>query len=197
MAKISLDCDGVLCDFNRGFIELINKRFPGKLPRDFQPTTWNYITPEEQDEVWEDMKKIPNWWLSLEAYTDNVGALATFLKTTTNMDVYITTARTVGSGMTVAKQTSMWLNGCGVFSDMNYLGVITGCESDEKVHVYQKLGIQWSIDDKSETVEQCDRLEGHTAALLDRPWNQDAKVKWRVKSVQEFLDKVRRFDIMK
>lgn len=193
MAKIAVDCDGVLADFNSGFIELVRRVFPGRLPRDYVPTTWDYnglLTPQEMDRVWDEMKKQENWWLSLNPYMDNVGALATFMHTRTKMDVHIVTARTKGSGLTVAKQTSMWLNGCGVFSSINYLSVITGCESDEKAHIYQILGVEYSIDDKQETVEQCQRLEGHKAALLDRPWNQDAKVSWRVKSVQEFLDNV-------
>lgn len=194
--KIAVDCDGVLADFNEAYISLLRKLYPEvHIPEDFKPSSWDYpinelgLTKEQYKASWKALHDTPNFWLTLRPMS-GVGALATFLATHANEDIWIVTARCGSEGMTVAIQTQMWLNSCGIFSHLNYLGVITGANSDEKILIYKAMGMQYSIDDKAETVEQCDTLAGHKAYLLDQPWNQDAKVERRVKSVQEFLDEV-------
>jgi hypothetical protein len=133
--------------------------------------------------------------MTLSAHADNVGALAVWFYAHANHDVWICTARQPSLGATVAFQTDTWLRGCGINPCHNYLGVITA-EGDDKADVYAHAGIEYSIDDKTETVEHCDthpllKHQKHKAFLLDRPWNTGANVQRRVKSVEDFLKEIR------
>jgi hypothetical protein len=42
--KIAIDVDGVLADFAAGVVDAANSLWPGKLPRGYQPTEWNYTS---------------------------------------------------------------------------------------------------------------------------------------------------------
>lgn len=190
--KIAIDVDGVLARFEAGVESIANKIWPGKIPPGYMPHGWDYedvLTSEEWKQVWAAIKKENNFWLSLPPYTTNVGSLATFLYTTEGHDIYFVTARVQTAGMTVAKQTAYWLHTCGIYENHNYTAVLA-CDADRKVDIYEAVGIRLSIDDKGETVMACDKLANHKAYLLDRPWNQDAKPQRRVKSLQQFLEKV-------
>lgn len=189
--RISIDMDGVLARFDAGFAEVANRIWPGKIPPDYQPHDWNYgdvMTAAEFDIVWGRIKQTENFWLKLWPYSDNVCSLARFLTREKGHDVWLTTARVETAGCTVAKQTELWLQSYGLREGYNYMGVVVA-DSHLKVGVYEAMEIMASIDDKGETVEECDvRLKGHRAFLLDRPWNQEADVKRRVHSVEEFLN---------
>lgn len=194
MARITIDCDGVLADFNTGFIAEANKIWPGRIPADYVKPgydEWDGLTRAEIAQVWERIDNTPNWWLTLNALPDEVGELARFLLTQRDQDIHICTARKEGAGMTVAKQTKAWLFACGVAPGSNYLGVIPVVNSHKKASVYKALGVQWSIDDKGETVLQCDKLEGHNAFLLDRLENRNVTPKRRVGSMKEFFDAIK------
>jgi hypothetical protein len=141
--------------------------------------------------VWQVIRQTHNFWLSLEAYRDNIHSLVAFFNYNRNEDVWIVTSRTPTAGLTIANQTRVWLDRCGVNpTTSNYLGVIPVDDWNDKKHIYAAAGIEFSVDDKKETVEDCDTLKGHHAFLLDRPWNQDAKVKNRIKSLAAFFDAV-------
>lgn len=193
MAKIAIDADGVLADFNDAFTDAVNELWPKRIERGYEPVDWNYggrLNEKELDKVWEFIRGIPNFWLTLRPYHLNVAQLAGFMHTTRDHDVYIVTSRVQTKGFTVAKQTSMWLHSCGVFELHNYLAVFPVENSNYKHKIYDYADIEYSVDDKKETVELCDKLENHKAFLLDRPWNQDANVKRRIKSLKEFFDAI-------
>lgn len=197
MSKIAIDCDGVLADFNEAFMSVANRLYPGRFPPNYQPKDWNYegkITPKEQEKIWRVIQGTQNFWLGLFPYESQVGDLAHWLVKTKNHEVYIVTSRQPTSGMCVAKQTEMWVDSCGIRSIHNHLGIIVVPDSNEKWKLYQSGGFEWSIDDKPETVEQCDmihpQLYNHRAFLMERPWNGNAKVQRRVKSVGEFLRRI-------
>lgn len=193
MSKIAIDCDGVLADFATAFVEKLHKLYPAHPFTVAQWNSWNYgdkVSKEIASEVWREIRATGNFWLMLQAYSANVGALAHFFINHYSHDVWIVTSREPTAGYTVAKQTDCWLKACGLNPIHNYLGIVPVANSDDKAGIYRAADIAFSIDDKPETVEQCDHLEGHRAFLLDRPWNQDAKVKRRVGSVEEFLKEV-------
>lgn len=193
MAKIAIDCDGVLANFNDGFVELVNKMFPNRLPRGYVPATWDwdgYLTEAEIDKLFKRIKSTENWWLSLSAYPEAIGALSTWMIGVAGHDIWIVTSRIETMGMTVAKQTEWWLKSCAIYPVHNYLGVMPVPQSDMKAALYEAAEFDYSIDDKGETVEQCDEMPNHKAYLLSQPWNRDAKVKHRVKSVAEFLKEI-------
>jgi 5'(3')-deoxyribonucleotidase len=194
MAKIAVDADGVLADFDEGFIEIVNKMFPGRIPANYVHHDWDYSEVLAKDEVGKVFSRIRhhnNWWLGLSPLGSSVTDLASWLISNSGHDVYVCTARFPTVGMTVAKQTEWWLKSCGLTPVNNFLGIIVVADSTLKIDVYRATGIEYSIDDKAETVEACDALPGHKAYLLDQPWNRTAKVKRRVKAVAEFLREVR------
>lgn len=193
MAKISVDADGVICDFGRAFNEEANRIWPGKVPPGYVNTHWDDLgglTNDEQSQVWERIKASPNWWMGLQAYSENVAALEQFLEAHSGHDVYIVTSRTPTLGMSVAYQTEQWLHACGVRPHANYLGVIATDYPSEKARLYKATGMAYSVDDKGDTVAACDKRKGHSAFLLNRPWNQEAKVRRRVNGLAEFFKAV-------
>lgn len=194
MARISVDADGVLAQFGRGFLQMANTIWPGRLDVNIQPKQWEDfqgLSKAEINQVWDKINTTNNFWLSLDAYTDNVAALSRFLISTKGHDVWIVTSRTPGSGLTVSKQTMIWLFSCGVFQGVNYLGVIPSEHPSGKRAIYKAMAMGFSVDDKAETVEGCQTLEGHTAFLLDRPWNQGAKVKHRISNLEEYFKHIK------
>ena len=194
MARIAVDCDGVLANFIRAFVELFNRLHPGRNITEEAWTSWGgggQFTKAEESAMWRVIQQTENFWLGVDAYSDCVGDLAQWLMTQRDQDVWIMTSRANSAGMTTTKQTQIWLDACGVRPIHNYLGVITVPNSDDKVDICSRLDIDWMIDDKTETIESMDRFPYLHAALLDRRWNQDAQVKWRVKSMVEFLGAIK------
>lgn len=195
MARIAIDCDGVLACFTDGAIEIINTLWPGRIPDGYSPPDWYFsdvgMTSADWNRVFERIKATSNWWLYLRAYNDSITALQTFFITHTNQDIYIVTSRVPTAGMTVTQQTERWIRSCGVTPLMNYLGVIVAPHPERKAELYDALDFDYSIDDKAETVEQCDALANHRAFLLNRSWNTEAQVKHRVNSVLDFLKHIK------
>src|SRR3990167_8320586 len=109
---IGLDCDGVLADFNRDYIELIVARtgkdlFPA---RPFTITTWEYpelygYSRTEIKKVWHDIITDDSFWARLLPYSD----ARQFLDDLWDLDhdnVYFITQR---PGQTAKVQTEFWL----------------------------------------------------------------------------------------
>jgi hypothetical protein len=203
MAKVALDCDGVLADFMGSFLEILYKIYPSHPLTREKWNTWNYgglVSKAEERAVWNRIRATENFWLGINAISNNVCALARWLITQRDQDVYLVTSRTPTAGLTVAKQTDWWIRSTGVEPVNNYLSIIPVARPEDKWKVYNTMGIGWSIDDKAETVEECDAYMDfgpvpgahgtHRAYLLDQPWNQEAKVQRRVKSVEAFLREV-------
>lgn len=193
MAKIAVDCDGVISKFESGVVSAANHLWPGRLPADWCMKTWDMeetFTPAEFEQVWAEIKRTQNFWLSLAAYNDSVCALERFLIASHDHDVWIVTSRAETAGMTVAKQTDLWLRCCGIRQHHNYLAVLPVEDSKKKVDIYAAVGIEWSVDDKPETIRDCDALPGHRAYLLSRPWNAEAQPKRRIASLSTFFNDI-------
>lgn len=194
--RISLDCDGVLADFYHGLREAIQKTFPEiKLPMDWTPKNWDVsdlLTEEQLDAVWKTIKATENFWLNLPPYAENVGSLARFLATQKSQDVWLVTSRAPVAGLSIAKQTELWLQAYHVSPHHNYMGIILSEHADSKVDIYRATGIDWSIDDKIETVLQCQKLPKHRAYLLRQPANKESwgKAKLEVDTVEEYLNDI-------
>ena len=196
MAKVAIDVDGVLADFTKAFIGAVNSIWPARLKPDFVPTDWDWtnsgLTHGEISKVWWKIKKTSNWWLGLDAYSDNVGALAMWMASRTDHDIWLCTSRAVVAGLTCAKQTDIWVQSCGLRPVNNFMGIITVTNGNKKSMVYEAAEIEWSIDDKWETVIDCGLIGSfeHKAYLLNQTWNKDASVYRRVNTLEDFLLKV-------
>lgn len=194
MARIAVDCDGVLARFEKAFFETANSIWPGKCDPNYRPKAWDDFPPLTKSEFKQVQAKIAatdNFWLKTEAYSDNVGALAKFLLTNKGHDVWIVTSRWPSAGMTISMQTRLWLHTCGVSEAINYLGIIPVDDSTLKAEVYKAAQIEFSVDDKAETVEQCQDLPNHTAFLLSREWNQHGKVKHRIPNLEAYFEHIK------
>lgn len=194
MARIAIDCDGVLANFAKAFIEKLRRYEPLHPLTEETWTTWDYgglVSPALTKRVWQDIKATPNFWLGVDALS-GVGDLARWLVSRAGHDVWICTSRAEVEGMTATKQTDVWLQSVGVRGVNNYLGVMTVPLPEEKWRVYEAMGIEWSLDDKAETVIDAGLIGTfeHHAYLLDQPWNRAAGLRNRVRSVGEYLDKI-------
>lgn len=195
MARIAIDCDGVICNFVRGFNGILGQMYPGRVSIDYQPIKYDYaevMTKAEFKSAFERAHQTQNFWLSLDAYSTELGILATWLIENYNQEIWITTSRSDTPGLTATHQTDLWLRSCGLYSVHNFLGVVTIPGSENKRQFYEAARIKWSIDDKPETVIDCGGIDTfeHHAYLLDRPWNREASVYNRVKSLDAFLRKI-------
>lgn len=192
MARMAIDCDGVLADFVGAFVRLYNSRRMSRRITAEDWTNWGgggQFNRKEEKEMWKVITATPNWWLSVEALP-GVGELARWMSGQSGHDIWVVTSRTETAGMTATKQTERWLQECRLNPGNNYLGVITVPDSDDKVNLVSKLDIDWIIDDKADTIEQMDRFPYLKAALLTQTWNHMATPKWRVNSVAEFLSSI-------
>jgi 5' nucleotidase, deoxy (Pyrimidine), cytosolic type C protein (NT5C) len=192
---ISFDIDGVLASFNDNLAKVVNLRWPGRIAPDFEPNDWNYtgtIAKNEWDQIWKDIKATPNFWRRQLPYIRNVDAAVKYINATPETTVYFMTARPDTEGGTAYEQTLDWLIEHRLYPfDREVTTPIVVSDPKEKQGIIQELKIDFSIDDKQETVEQCNSIPNHKALLLDRPWNRTS-TQPRVYSVDHFLDVVRR-----
>lgn len=172
---ISVDVDGVLSQFEHGWIKLVNKRFPEKnVPADFVPNDWSYseiLTPDEFKQLWPDVIATKYFWENLPAYGDNVRALGIFLREMDHKyNVYYITSRPDTKGGTALEQTRLWLRARRLYPEGSSIIVVR--DPAEKEHMLRGIGAFASIDDYLPTVQRAMKIEGHHAWLLDRPWNR-------------------------
>lgn len=196
MARIAIDCDGVLADFSKAFIAEVNEVWPGRLSKDYRPNDWDWtssgLTKAEIGKVWKALKKKDNWWLGLDALP-GLSELAIWLTAQVNHDIWICTARADTAGLTTTKQTELWLHSCGLRAVNNFVGVITVPDGNDKRQIYEAMKIAYSLDDKTETIVDCNLIDSmeHHAYLLKQTWNEGAPVHNKVDSVEAFLKKIK------
>lgn len=189
--KIAVDVDEVLAQFNAAAARVVNRLRPGLLPKDFDGTPYGWIKQYGvEDILWSHIQSSPNWWMSLDAYAKNVWATIQFAHAGPHV-ITLCTARARTVGGTVEKQTMEWLRMCG-FSQppIGYVSAHVVDSSKDKRMYYQVADIKYSVDDFGPTVEECNKIPGHIAFVLDRPWNKEYVGEPRVESLDEFFYKI-------
>lgn len=191
--KIGFDVDGVLSDFIKAFGNVARSLYGSKrIPANFVPTDWNFgnlLTKEEMKETWKAVANTENFWAKEEPIFGVKDVLKNFIKSNPG-DIWFITARTQGTGATIAKQTQRWLRSTlGIYPE-DYCGIITVDKPEYKKAMMQAMGLNCFIDDHGPTIEDLDTVEGLEAYLLDAPWNQDAKVKNRIASLDAYLKEI-------
>lgn len=195
---ISIDIDGVLANFDQGFVKLVNKEFPEKnIPADFSTEHWDYrqiLSPEEFKNVWPKLvTDTKRFWETLNPYEDNVKALARFIpRNHKYFDIYFVTARLNTAGDSAFSQTAKWL----IAQHLSWYNtsLIVVKKAADKVGLLDTLGAQYSIDDYLPTVTSLEReLPEHVAYLYDRPWNREGRPQLEkalnvASDLQEWLD---------
>lgn len=168
---IGCDVDGILADFNTGFIDLIvaiagRDLFP---PRPFDIPCWDYpqeygYTAEEVAAVWAHIQVSATFWASLAPYPD-AEEMIRYLRAAVQAmdDVYFVTSR---PGLTAKLQTERWLRKLG-------FGSPTVLISSNKGYVARALSFDVYIDDRWENVVDVAQWAPRTKVMLmDRPWNR-------------------------
>lgn len=196
--RIAFDCDGVLTCFEKNVYLVAEELWPGKMPKGYIPTDWDYtdiFTKKEWNEVWAKIKGISDFWLRQPEMPESVQALKNF-RITNNTPIWFITSRMATGGVSARYQTQLWLLQRQLISIGDLEKVIAVTKPEEKEQYIKDLGIDFSIDDLGTTVERHNRIGGHTscreqhqAYLLDQPWNQECKEP-RVYSVKQFLETI-------
>lgn len=191
--RLGLDLDGVLCDFNKAFIQ----RVIGVTNRDLFPLRpfnipcWDYpqfykYTAEEVSAVWEHIKQDPDFWRGLGGYPETGNLLYLLRHWRRDVhDVYFITSR---PGQSAKWQTEGWLRAYGYDSPTVLISSAKGaCAKALKLDLY--------IDDRW---ENCVDTAPHCKTyLLTQPWNvEQAKGALAhgivvIRSLEEFIDVLR------
>jgi 5'(3')-deoxyribonucleotidase len=192
--KICFDMDGVLASFEKNVIKVANARWPGKLPEDYVPEDWDYkdkLTKEEWTQVWADIQMIPDFWMRQPEIPEAVEALLEYRQNSKN-PIWFITSRIPTGGISARYQTQLWLMKHRLISyhNMETSRVIAVIKAEDKQKWIEEFKIDVSIDDLAPTVERHNKIQGHKAYLLRRPWNRHCIDQPTVHSVKEFLEKI-------
>lgn len=172
--KIGFDVDGVLANFNPGYIQQCidvtgrNLFLPGD---DVNPPVWDFAglrgyTIGEMNEAKKSIKESSDFWQSLPGYADNCEALAKFWFQDWNgeHDVYFITHR---GGVTAKVQTERWL----MYQGIDPTVLIVGAQ--EKGNVARALSLDVYVDDYYPNCEDVVRTSPLTRCyVLDRAYNR-------------------------
>lgn len=186
--KIFLDIDGVLSSFTKNLNPVVNSIWPGKLAVDYVPRDWHYqdaIAPGEWDTIWQEVKKIPDFWYRSEPIESNVSALRMWMQYSEQEIFYITSRMPTG-GVDAKSQTQLWLHKHGLYDGTQI--VIATDHASEKADWVQRYDIDLGIEDYAPTADALNLLPDHKCYLLTQPWNANVTSRSdRVSSLHGFL----------
>lgn len=189
---IACDIDGVLAQFEGGFLKKLLEAVPGKLdiPYNF---SWQDITcwdwPQDQlgytnaqtDAAWELVKQDEHFWISLQPY-DDARAFLMGLRDLTqgDDDVYFCTHR---YGKHAKRQTETWLRMVGWHDHPTVLLV------EGKGITCKALQVDFYVDDKrSHAVAVRDQSKHTQGFLLKRGWNSEVPGVPTIETLRQFLN---------
>ena len=185
--SIAVDLDGVIACFVESAKPYVEKVIGKRLPVDYQPPDWGWgdaVTDVQWTEVWKLIRQEKGFWLGLKPFKENVDELYSFINRTPQCRVYYCTSRIQTGGQPPQAQCEMWLEDQGLLPRGEDRVIIS--RGEDKHRVYKELQINYSIDDKPETIYDCLYYEGHMPFLLDRSYNRNWQLP-RVYSMEEFL----------
>ena len=191
MARIGIDLDGCLANFNDAYTALLTKESGVEFPptSDEWPTEWYYDRPEgvsaaHRSAAWEVIKSTDFWGrlTPLEGALDSLQRLN--ILRATGHDIYFITSR---PGKMAKFYTEEWLRLSGMQNP-------TVLIASNKGPVAQGLELDVFVDDKPENLNDVAEARAEVRAyLVDRPYNRTYLPPLcgggvRVKSVGEMLD---------
>ena len=206
MAKIGIDMDGVLANFNFAYAALLEQVSGQRLFHEGYrgdpnwPATWNYARDagyeDYEHEAWQRiLSPATKFWESLDALPGIGQTIHTLDQLSQTHDVYFITTR---PGPDAKQQTEEWLMEQGMFNPTVLIS--TG----NKLPLIQGLGLDAFIDDKPENVQHLSKPERQTDGVWLTEWTPVCKQTFivdapynrvgicggvtRVKNVQEALD---------
>ena len=179
--RLGIDLDGVLADFVSAFnalaFDLLGVQAP---PAD----CWDYMkkggmTRRQEEQLWDHVRDSPNFWSSLQPYSETPRVLPR-LASTTHAIYFITSRRSP----TAKVQSEDWLMKMGHPRP-------TVCISSQKGLLCRALRITHFLDDHTANVQQVLTDSPATSAyLLTRPWNRPLDGVQSISTVEGFLESV-------
>lgn len=174
--KLGVDVDGVLADFNRGYLSILEHVSGGKKcelsTSGAEPNCWHWperygYTKAHADEAWRVIKASPMFWASLPPYLETEAVISTLRELYAHEhEVYFITNR---MGLHPHAQTLGWLMNQG-------FPLPTVLVSEDKGPIAKGLKLTHFIDDKPENCwevdEECNTIElsdGTRQRLKDAP----------------------------
>lgn len=191
---ISFDLDGVLADFKQAVLPLANavrilRSGRPPIPVGYSPSDWDWtdaLIKQDWDRIWSAVKSTDNFWVNVPPYDDQVRAVRLFQRIRPSVPVVFITSRAKSNGLSPADQSRIWTTRQGLTGDVYR----TARPSDKRALMIE-LSVTHSLDDKPETVAECNTIPGHKAFLMDRSWNRQSDQP-RVFSAFSFLFEVLR-----
>jgi len=191
--RYGIDLDGVVVDMHKGLADLINTIWLGRIPTGAEyPPEWDLtslgLSQGELGVVWSKVRATPNWWLSLPAWTHNVGAVFRHRLKHPEDEIFYVTARTTDTkGLPIMHQSQRWLEMCGIGGVGT--AVIVVPPDIHKYSIYKRIGVDAAIDDSLDVV----RVGPSIIYLLDRKWNVTGRTAGLdvVKDLDEFFKTTR------
>ena len=193
--RIGVDVDGCLANFNQAFIGLLIAQSGRDLfpVHPYDPAEWHYpatlgYTTEEMDRTWAHIEASTEFWENLDGYPD----AAQFLRNLdwrhrrAGDDIYFITSR---PGRRAKEQTEAWL-------DLRGFEGATVLISSLKQLCCTALQLDYYLDDRTENLVDvvCEfEFTGASARAyrLMRPWNRPVYGCEDVKSLAEFLERIK------
>lgn len=192
--RFGIDLDGVMFDFGARVVEIGNRLWPGKFPKNYIPDNWNYegyLTDAEWKRIWAEIENTPHFWLD-EKPLEGVVHLRCWLDRRQHIcqdEVYFITARRKTCGDGPLSQTCKALQAWKLYPREGNSVVLAVEDASEKQHLFKGLKIKYMLDDYAPTIK--DLLEaGVQAYVLDQPWNRYMAELPRVYSVAQYLDTI-------
>ena len=182
---VGVDVDGILADFNEGYVKLLGSIAPDvKFPPlgDTYPDTWNYhlaagVSKEQNKQSWDYIKNSETFWFDLNPYHNTVSFLVWLKGFSRRHDVYFITNRMGGNAKF---QTERWLHKAG-------FGEPTVLLSATKALACNAVEIDYYVDDKNENVRDVAQNAPKTKCyMLQRPWNEQINNVPRIESLHDF-----------
>lgn len=199
---VLVDIDGVLAEFNRPFLALLNRcAAANNEPQQADyaghatPQVWHWFEPagfskRSVSAAWDFVKRYPEWWGNLRAYPGAVDFLVELeaLRDAGRITPYFVTSR---PNQLVAAVTSEWLSALG-FARPNVI-VVSGPGAKGKIA--DAVSATAILDDHGPNFEGMP--VSTRCFLLDRPWNQQDRYDTRITELEEFLRLVRTPEIVR
>lgn len=180
--KVGFDIDDVLFPWYQRAHQACKE---AGITNDVEPTTWKpYLEYGASKEAWLEALDVVTLkgTLYLEHGPDEDAARALRSLIFDGHEVHLITARGfIGHTRLIQQHTCRWLERYAIpYKTLSF--------TRRKGPKATELGLDYFIDDNVQNWLDVAATEDTASYLLDRPWNQDPITRYRVRSVQEYVD---------
>lgn len=188
--RIAFDLDGVITDFNTEYIKRLNKHFNKNYSLG-EPSSWNSydqykdFTPDMQNEMFELISNEKDFWRLIKPLNKgNIHSIRDLISD--GNVVYFVTNRCPNPDYdSTLLQSNQWLldhfiHSCGVILTKN------------KSEACKLLKLDYFLDDYTENVKNINNNSDTICYILDKKYNKEYKTIYRVKSIDEYIEKIRK-----